>query len=78
MRDGAAGDINLDHLLARLVHPFADRVRNFARAPNTHANRTESVAYDDQRTEAEVTTAFNDFRDAGNIDHALLEFIVGT
>src|SRR5204863_2596816 len=59
-----AFEVHLDHLLAGIFGGLFDRGRNFVGFAVTDADVAAAVAGDDQRTEAEGSPAFDDFRAA--------------
>ena len=60
MRDASVIiQLDLDQLFHRVFFSFANRFRNFRRFSKSCADMTIAIAYNDERCETEVTTAFD-------------------
>src|SRR5262249_4560584 len=73
VRDRHSVERHGKNILARLIVALADRLGHLVRLAEAHADVTGFVADDDESTEAEATSALDDFRNAIDVDDALLE-----
>jgi hypothetical protein len=65
-----------EEVLAGLIVALADGLGDLVGLAEADADMAGLVAHDDQRGEAEATTALHDLRDAVDVDDALLEFFI--
>src|SRR4051794_37493455 len=63
VRDGVAGERNLEEVLLRLLAALADRFRHFVRLAEAGADVALAVADDDERGEREPPAALDDLGD---------------
>ena len=73
VRDGALDQRDLEQVALRAVGALADRFGHFVRLAEAGADVTVLVADDDERREREPTAAFDDLRDAVDVDDAVDE-----
>ncbi len=77
VRDGCVLERHADHLRTGYFAAFTNGIRHFPSLaqPNSHA--AVLVANDDERTEIETSSAFNDFGGAIDEDHLLGQLLPG-
>src|SRR5262245_550339 len=68
---------HLDHVLARLLHCLGDGDRHFACLAIAKADAACTIAHHRECREAELTTTFNDLRNAVDCYELLEQFIAG-
>ena len=73
VRDGRADAGDAEEVLLRLLDALRDRGRDLARLAVADADESVAVAHDDERREAEATTALDDLRHAVDGHDALEE-----
>src|SRR5690606_41873421 len=78
MPQGRAGQVDVAHVLARVLHRLLDRDRRFARLAVAEADLAVAVAHNRQRGERELATALDRLADAVDrdqlLDHAVVDF----
>src|SRR4051812_47492349 len=73
VRDGGALQVHLEHLLAGVLGPLLDRVRDLVGLAVADADVALAVADDDQRAERERAAALDDLRAAVDADDGRLD-----
>jgi len=73
VRNGALDERNLEQVALRAVRTLANRFRDFVRLAETGTDVTVLVTDDDEGREREPTAAFDDLRDAVDVDDAVDE-----
>src|SRR5690606_22452496 len=76
VEQGAAIEVDTDHVLARGLHRLLDRDRHFARLAVAEADLAVAVAHHRQRGEGELATALDRLADAVDRDQLLDHAVV--